>query len=319
MEEDFTALRIGIEDASQHNMPKTTGLQMGVRYPERFPFQNPSPGVYGTLTTYPVNITVSYKTQESSTEWKNYTSSGIIYQANGQRDQPKLVYENGLIIKDFGTANLTDDTPTLFNKDNIFIPTVNTSTNSIASMELETFNLKPPSSNYTAPFFNLMNITIETRYPQLWTKLISSMQAPKSSTASVTGDKIHITNIPGYNVTRVKLPEINQSDENQLDTGLITIDSSTMLGAGPTGIDGQYMWAEGHGRANIPASADIQQFIVKTIPTNEAAWTSGCQHHEPGWHHDGELLRFSVTDDDNTWTVEVDVNYTGTSLTVEQM
>ncbi|MDD5617000.1 MAG: hypothetical protein PHH85_12465, partial [Candidatus Methanoperedens sp.] len=57
---DLLDFRSNIEDVSMKNIPKTSSMHMGVRYPERFMLRNPGHGSYGIISTYPLNITISY-------------------------------------------------------------------------------------------------------------------------------------------------------------------------------------------------------------------------------------------------------------------
>ncbi len=181
---DFVDFRSDLEDVSILNIPKTSSMHMGIRYPERFMLRNQGPGAYGTLSAYPLNINVSYKSADGSFSYYNYTSRGITYKLNGLSIFPKLVYEHGIIIKDFGDANITDDEQGLVVNGNIFIPLVNIGSISESSMETESINIKP----YITSIANIkyISITMDTQYPTVWKGLLNGTQA------NVSGDKITI-------------------------------------------------------------------------------------------------------------------------------
>ncbi|HIE31879.1 MAG TPA: hypothetical protein EYP67_05810 [Methanosarcinales archaeon] len=170
---DFVGLRADIEDVEKLGIPKSSDLQMGVKYPERFIFRNPGTGVSGTITTYPLDVNVSYS-RYGSVKWKNYTSSGIVYEMHGTSRSPKLVYEHGLIIKDYGDANVTEYEQSLITGGEIFIPIVLWDDYSFSSTEAQTFSMLPvPPSDCRSTSFSYMNVTLETRYPDVWNESYS--------------------------------------------------------------------------------------------------------------------------------------------------
>lgn len=279
---DFVKLRADIEDVEKLEIPKSTDLRMGVKYPERFVFRNPSRGASGTLTTYPLNVNVSYSTR-SGLKWKNYTSAGIIYEMYGTSESPMLVYEHGLIIKDYGDANVTEDEQSLITGGEVFIPIMLWDMYSYSSMDAQTFNMLPvPQGDCTSASFSDMNVTLETRYPDVWNGL-------SGSDFAVSGDTIEI-NTSGK---RIRLPpnDTNGSSQKQFYVGMIRTDLSTAT-RGPTGPDGIDVWTEGQGRIDIPTSSDATEFIMRDITLDAATADS--------------KVRFVVADeDDNEWEVEI--------------
>jgi hypothetical protein len=303
--DDFVKLRSDIEDVAHHSLPKTTTLHLGTRYPQRFLLRNPGPGIYGSLSTYPVHINISYTTSTGGLQWKNYTSTAITYDAQYTAALPKIVFENGIIIKDFGTVNLTDDTSTtLFSEDNIFIPLLK-GINSTSSMGEETLNLRPaPLYNASSTRFDVMNIEIETRYPDVWANLTANASGPRNSTITVGSGKIHINNIQGYNLSKISFPMLGSGI--YVYSGLITIDDSQTGGRGPTGAGGQDMWAKGDRRLDIPSSSTATSFLIKDItPTSS--------------DEDGKL-KFAVKDRYTEWEVEIKLRYQdNNTLTVKEV
>ncbi len=318
VQSDFISLKGDLEDVSIKNIPRTGSLDMGMRYPERFMLRNPGPGVYGTITTYPLNINISYSKKTGPVQWKNYTSIGMIYEVRGISEYPELVHENGLLIKDYGSNNFSlDDNQSLTAEDNIFIPVISGSAGSRSSIETETFDIRPvlqKSNNQVR--FSSANITIETRYPDIWKNLPKVIPSGSNFTVenstncpSGVSNCIKITNVPGYYLRRLNLPDNNtdQLSAGQIRIGMVSIDNSMMSTRGATGPDGQDMWDKGQGRLDIPGSSSASQFIIQDI-TMSQSWN---QKHEDENEdeedgHEQAKLKFSVTDTNgHLWTVEI--------------
>ncbi len=287
---DFADLRSNLEDVSFKNIPKTSSMHMGVRYPERFMFRNPGPGASGTITTYPLNISLVYSSNGSN-NYMNYTSVGMVYELKGISDFPKLVYENGIIIKDFGYYNYSDDINHLTTNNNIFIPLA-MGIEPLSSMQDETLNILPIQQSFTQ-FFSSLNVTIETRYPQIWAKL-SYDSKPSGSNISVDNGTIKLTDIYGFNLKGLYLPRTAQLSRNEMYAGIITFDNS-MVSAGMGGSSscaspGQYISEKNQGCIDLPPSANSSQFIIKDI-----AMVSGSSN---------AVLRFTVKDtQNNEWDI----------------
>ena len=186
--DDLLDMRSNLEDVSSKNIPKTGSIHMGVKYPLRYMLYNPGPGAAGTITTYPVNISVNLRLSDGNSSGYNYISNGIVYKLNGLSSFPDIIYEHGIIIKNFGTTNDTEDQQRLFINNEIFIPVVNWSQGLGSSMETESLNLKPYSSVTSINITNL-NITMDTEYPGVWNELLSGTNA----TVSDNKIKINIT------------------------------------------------------------------------------------------------------------------------------
>jgi len=227
---DFSKLRSDLELASARNIPMTSDIQMGVRYPQRYMLHNPGPGAYGMMSMYPVNITISYRIDNISAPiTATYTSYGIRYDMEGILETPALVYEHGILIKDFGNWNYSEDTTQKLaaeDSSNIFIPFIQGSVDSSSSMEKLTFNEFPISQDsYTMPGILSMNVTLETRYPNVWANLNPS-GSPNFKVNNTTGT-IRITNISGIK-RPLKLPpaSFDPAVQNKLFSGMVTIDTS---------------------------------------------------------------------------------------------
>ncbi|CAG0979857.1 hypothetical protein METP3_02016 [Methanosarcinales archaeon] len=332
--DDFVTLRSNLEDVSAKSIIKTSIFHMGVKYPQRFMLSNPGPGASGMLSTYPLRINISYDTT-NGTRWKNYSSMGIIYERDGISDSPRLIYENSLMMKDYGNGIVfsVDDNQSLTSTDNIFIPILYGAVKSSSSMEIESLNIQPISKEgFSQAKFSSMNVTIETRYPKIWTNL-SKQSRPDGSNFSVENGTnckyensndscLKLTNIPGYNVRNLNLPNNDiQSFPDQMYMGMVTFDNSLLNSRGQTGSDGQDMFEKGQGRLDIPASNKSKQFLIRDITMARSIVGEHEEEHEDSDQNDIRL-RFSVTDTTNLWTVEIKflktINNTIKVLSVKQ-
>lgn len=201
---DFINMRSNLEEVIIKNIPKTSSLHMGVRYPQRFMLQNPGPGAYGTIRTYPLNINVSYKLSNGSFSFDNYTTTGIIYELDGLSTFPELVYEHGIVIKDFGKTNNTNDEQSLVINNEVFIPVLYWNYNPVSSLETESFNIKP--FNETARVILNISITMETRYPMIWKELLNN------TISNISDNKITIS-INNPNGKEILLPQVFTSPD----------------------------------------------------------------------------------------------------------
>jgi hypothetical protein len=141
---------------------------MGVRYPGRMFLANPGTGVAGSLSSESVDITVEYTIEGGEPITQSYESNRIIYEVQGTVDSPKLVYEHGLIISDYGDASATRDEQSLIIGDEIFIPVLTGNLTSLSSMELESIDIKPLSQSYDCTDVQSVTITVDTGYPEVW-------------------------------------------------------------------------------------------------------------------------------------------------------
>jgi hypothetical protein len=186
---DFLNLRSDIEDVYTSNIPKTSSLSLGVRYPERYLLHNPGPGASGTLSFEPVNVTLII----GSISFK-YNSTRIRYSMDGISNQPELVYEHGLVINDFGNVQLNEGDQGLISGNDIFVPILFSQGQSVAGIIPESFDIMPlsPYNNYSTGNTTLVNIMLETQYPDLWRYLTKNI-----TWVNVTGNgsagKINIT------------------------------------------------------------------------------------------------------------------------------
>jgi hypothetical protein len=257
---DFLNLRSNLEDASIKNIQRTMSMHTGVRYPERFLVRNPGYGAIGTINTYPLKINISYK-KDSNIYYLNYTSVGIVYEMKGLSDFPKLVYEHGILIKEFGNWNYSDDINHLTSEDGISIPVVN-DFEPISSIEVKTINILPIPQYMTTETFSSMNVSLETRFPQLWANLPNGSR-PSGSTLSVENNTIHIDNIYGFDLRRLSFPNTTLSSPNRLYSGLISFVDTSMVENNKCTPPGQIFTERNQGCIDIPTSTSITQFIIK--------------------------------------------------------
>lgn len=187
---DMVRLKSDIMDVGIYKIPKSSSIHMGFRYPNRMIFFNPGVGVFGMLTIdNSAKIEVNYTVNASGKLYsytRTYNSSRIIYDEYGIINSPKLVYEHGIIIRDFGTANITEDEQSLITSDNIYIPLVTGKSDSKSSMGTESLEIKPMETS-TRRNIKYVNITMDTKYPGVWMDLLKNV-----SGANVSGSRIII-------------------------------------------------------------------------------------------------------------------------------
>jgi hypothetical protein len=172
--DDMITFKSDVEDVALSRAPKSSDFRMGVRYPNRMFLANPGAGVAGSLTSNIVNVTVEYTLEGSGSPiTQTYSSNRIAYEVNGTVDSPKLVYEHGVIIRDYGNASATTDEQSLIVGDEIYIPVLTGNLTASSSMETESIALKPLSQSYRRTKIKLVTIMIDTDYPEVWEQLLA--------------------------------------------------------------------------------------------------------------------------------------------------
>lgn len=96
-------------------------------------------------------------------------------------DSPKLVYEHGVIIRDYGDNSATTDEQSLIVGDEIYIPVLTGNLTASSSMETESIAIKPLSQSYSRTKIKSVTITLSTDYPAVWQQLLAG-----TSTANTT-------------------------------------------------------------------------------------------------------------------------------------
>ena len=173
--DDMMTLKSDVEDVALSGEPKSSNIRMGVRYPSRIFLVNPGPGVAGALTSDNVTVSIEYTIDGlgDPTITTNYTSNRIIYEVQGTVDSPKLVYEHGVIIRDYGSGSATTDEQSLIVGDEIYIPVLTGNLTAASSMETESIELKPLSQSYSRTKIQSANITLSTDYLAVWQQLLA--------------------------------------------------------------------------------------------------------------------------------------------------
>ncbi len=181
--DDMMTFKSDVEDVALSGAPKSSNFRMGVRYPNRMLLVNPGPGVAGALTSENVAVSIVYTIDGlgDPTITTSYTSNRIVYEVQGTVDSPSLVYEHGVIIRDYGNEYATTDEQSLIVGDEIYIPVLIGNLTASSSMETESIELKPLSQSYSRTKIKSVTITIDTDYPEVWEQLLAA-----TSTADTT-------------------------------------------------------------------------------------------------------------------------------------
>ncbi len=181
--DNMMTFKSDVEDVALSGEPKSSNIRMGVRYPNRIFLVNPGPGVAGALTSDNVAVSIEYTIDGlgDPTITTSYNSNRIIYEVQGTIDSPKLVYEHGVIIRDYGDESATTDEQSLIVGDEIYISVLIGSLTSLSSMETESIEIKPLSQSYSRTKIKSVEITISTDYPEVWEDLLAG-----TSTADTT-------------------------------------------------------------------------------------------------------------------------------------
>lgn len=173
--DDMMIFKSDVEDVASSREPKSSNFRMGVRYPNRMFLANPGSGVAGALTSDSVAISIQYTIDGlgDPTITQSYTSDRTIYEVQGTVDSPKLVYEHGVIIRDYGDASATTDEQSLIVGDEIYIPVLTGSLTASSSMEIESIEIRPLSQSYSRTKIKSVTITIDTDYAAVWQQLLA--------------------------------------------------------------------------------------------------------------------------------------------------
>jgi hypothetical protein len=269
---DFLDIGSDIQNVYLSNIPKTSILSMGVRYPERFLLQNPGPGASGTLTYEPVNVTLTI----NGISLPNYPSTRIRYSMNGISNQPALVYEYGHVIMDFGgNKSFNESAQSLISGNDINVPVLFAQgQQSVGSMLPESLTINALSTgNYTVIYNTLtvVNVTLPTRYPDLWRNLTKNFPGVVNVTGTGSAGNITINKTVTNLIYPAGIPY------GGIYSGMIStqLPPSFQLAAQPGGVEIGGTGAQGFysnerqstNRINIPASSEIQKFVIDNITT----------------------------------------------------
>ena len=223
--DDMMTFKSDVEDVALSEAPKTGDFHMGVRYPNRMFLANPGTGIAGSLTSDNVAVSIAYTIDayENPVITTNYTSNRVIYEVHGTADSPKLVYEYGVIIKDYGNEYATADEQSLIIGDEIYIPILTGNLTASSSMEMESIVLKPMSYEYSRSQIQSVNVTLSTDYPEAWEDLLAGTSTA-DTTVQVDTEEGEI-NIVSTAIEQISFPT-GEASADALYAGLATLSTS---------------------------------------------------------------------------------------------
>ena len=226
--DDMMTLKSDVEDVALSGEPKSSNIRMGVRYPNRIFLVNPGPGVAGALTSENVAINVEYTIDGlgDPTITENYASNRIIYEVQGTIDSPKLVYEHGVIIRDYGDESTTTDEQSLIVGDEIYLPVLTGNLTASSSMETESIEIKPLSYSCSRTKIKSVTITIDTDYPEVWEQLLTGASTT-DTTVSVNQSQRRIV-IESTAIRQISFPSGGVTAD-AIYAGLVTFSTESEL------------------------------------------------------------------------------------------
>ena len=226
--DDMMTFKSDVEDVALSREPKSTNIRMGIRYPNRIFLANPGPGVAGTLTSESVEVSIEYTIDGlgDPTITASYNSNRIIYEVQGTIDSPKLVYEHGVIIRDYGDESATTDEQSLLVGDEIYIPVLTGNLTAASSMETGSIEIKPLSQSYSRTKIKSVTITIDTDYPEVWEQLLAGTSTA-DTTVSVNQTQSEIV-ITSTAVRQISFPT-GEVTADALYAGLATFSTKSEL------------------------------------------------------------------------------------------
>jgi len=181
--DDMITFKSDVEDVAISGEPKSSDFHMGVRYPNRMFLANPGAGVAGSLTSENVSVSIAYTIDAPGepTITQNYSSNRVIYEVQGSINSPKLVYEHGVIIRDYGDESATTDEQSLIVGDEIYLPVLTGNLTASSSMDTESITLKPMTYSYSRTKIKSVTITLDTAYPEVWEQLLAGTDTADTS------------------------------------------------------------------------------------------------------------------------------------------
>ena len=298
--DDMTSLSSDISDSASRAIAKSSSIQLGARYPDRMIFLNPGPGAFGTLTVEnDVAVTVECIDGDGGVTSRNFNTSRLIYDLTGTVNSPKLVYEHGIIIRDWDDGTVLGPVPpenhTLFDNRsaNVYIPIVRGSSTSTSSLDSKLVSIFPFTESQTVDEIANLTITLNTAYPDVWDEILRSTD---NVTASVSGNEIKINSTE---MEKIFLPVIDDVISSDLYTGMIT-GSATLEGGLWVSGEGTDIMAIGSRVANIPSSNATTAIVVQDLVVDEDAVAD----------LKSDFITITVTDfDGNWWKVLMVLNY----------
>ena len=256
-------------------------------------FLNPGPGAFGTLTVEnDVAVTVVCTDGDGGVTSRDYNTSRLIYELTGTANSPKLVYEHGIIIREWDDGTVLGPIPpenhTLFDdrSANVYIPIVHGSSHSASSLDSKLVSIFPFTESQTVDDIVNFTITLDTDYPDVWDDILVNTD---NITASVSGNEIKINSTE---MEKIFLPVIDDVISSDLYTGLITAAAILEGGLWVSG-EGTDIMAIGSRVANIPSSNATTAIVVQDLVLDASGAT--------GVTLNKNFITITVTDDNGTW------------------
>lgn len=296
--DDMMTFKSDVEDVALSGESKSSNIQMGVRYPNRIFLANPGPGVAGALTSETVEVLIEYTIDGGEPITESYNSNRIIYEVQGTVDSPKLVYEHGVIIRDYGSASATTDEQSLIVGDEIYIPVLTGDLTAASSMETESIALKPLSQSYSCTNIQSANITLSTDYPAVWEQLLAGTStAVWPVNVTIGTSEIEITSteviIISTAIRQISFPMVDITADalyaGMIDFNTTSASESAFIIGGGTGLDNlkknsaRYVPMFNAGRSatesdvqqSMPMAGTVSDFyvILDTGPGNGKSYT----------------------------------------------
>jgi len=292
--EEMMYMASDIEDVAISGVPKSSDIPLGVEYPSRGIFRNPRPGMVGTLSVSSDQaVTINY-TLSGVAYNKTYSSCSIRYTASGTTMHPTLVYEHGIVVRDYGEyGNSTPCEQTLLSGDNINLVISN---GSYSSSSMETGRLpiyyNAESETVSGNITNV-TITITTNYTNIWRNLLEGKNTT-NTTVSFSENKIIITSTA---IEEISLPEM-WSSFSGIYAGMITFSTEVIEEGGDGGVGGYSgtgggIMTSGTQWWDIPSSTAITKINISNIVVDQAPVA-------PADLGD-DIIMIIVTDSDNDW------------------
>jgi hypothetical protein len=234
--DDMMTFKSDVEDVAISGEPKSSNFHMGVRYPNRMFLANPGTGVAGSLTSENISISIVYTIDAPGDPviTQTYSSNRISYEVQGTIDRPKLVYEHGVIIKDYGNAFATTDEQALIVGDEIFIPVLTGNLTASSSMETESIALRALFQSPGSSKLKSVVITLDTLFPEVWVELLAG-----TSTADtiVAVDLVQSKIVISSNATRQIFFPWGDINIDALFAGMVSFSTQYTTSALSTSVD----------------------------------------------------------------------------------
>lgn len=227
---DLTRFTSTTQSVAVTGSPMTADINMGLKFPGRAIFFNPRPTVFGRLTTDNLAVSIDYTTTDG-TVTKYYDSSTMIFELDGITPHPRLVYEHGILIKDYsayGLPNITASKLPFFSDSEeiiyVYILMTNTSRKTdISVIPIQKNIMFSSSDRVTYLADSKVNVVLETHYPDVWRHLIPT-ELKNNTDIYIDNNTIKIRSAI---ITQLDLPK-NRTDmlmqSDRLYSGLVKME-----------------------------------------------------------------------------------------------